>query len=584
MSVASRPSQGGEMAVSGIGRSVGGRSRGRRDATTGLRCVAAAVMVASMVVAVPATAAAQSQRFPDVPPDHYAYEAVEWAAEVGVTTGYDDGTFKPERPLIKRHAVVFMERYYDEILQAEESEDFTRGDMMVLLKAINDGTISDTESDTGTGSPSEEGASQRFPDVPPDHYAFEAVEWAAEVGVTTGYDDGTFKSERPLIKRHAVVFMERYYDEILQADESEDFTRADMMVLLKAINDGTARVTTATTTPTPAASGPFQAVAAASTASNGLHACAVRSNGDVACWGYNPLTDSDWNGEAPASGSFQAVSIGGGNVACGLRTDGTIACWGGFNLPGFEDRRLTDVPSGSFQAVSVGRSRSCAVRTDGTFVCWGSGRTWSTPEGSFQAVSAGDAHTCGLRTDGTITCWGPGETWTSTPEEASSFQSTFSSDGITCGYRFDGSELSELCWESSGSRTDAPSGSFQAVSAGDAHTCGLRTDGTITCWGRDDYNEGAAPSGSFQAVSFGDGHSCGLRADGTIACWGHNDNGQTDAPSGSFRAVSAGTGHSCGLRADGTIACWGHHLCSTSLSDGTTTCWGRDDYNEGAAP
>ena len=90
--------------------------------------------------------------------------------------------------------------------------------------------------------------------------------------------------------------MERYYDEILQAEESEDFTRGDMMVLLKAINDGTARVATATTTPTPAASGPFQAVAAASTSRNGLHACAVRSNGDVACWGYNPLTDSDWNG------------------------------------------------------------------------------------------------------------------------------------------------------------------------------------------------------------------------------------------------------------------------------------------------
>ena len=196
-------------------------------------------MVVSVVVAVPVTAVAQSQRFPDVPPDHYAFEAVEWAAGVGVTTGYTDGTFKPQQPLIKQHAVVFTERYYDEILQAEESEDFTRGDMMVLLEAINDGTIRDTESDTAAESPSEQGASQRFPDVPPDHYAFEAVEWAAGVGVTTGYTDGTFKPQQPLIKQHAVVFMERYYDEILQAEESEDFTRGDMMVLLKAINDGT---------------------------------------------------------------------------------------------------------------------------------------------------------------------------------------------------------------------------------------------------------------------------------------------------------------------------------------------------------
>ncbi len=110
------------------------------------RAITAIVCVAAILGASTATVVAQSQRFPDVPPDHYAYEAVEWAAEVEVTTGYTDGTFKPQRPLSKRHAVVFMERYYDEILQAEESADFTRGDMMVLLKTINDGTIGGTES------------------------------------------------------------------------------------------------------------------------------------------------------------------------------------------------------------------------------------------------------------------------------------------------------------------------------------------------------------------------------------------------------------------------------------------------------
>ncbi len=205
-----------------------------------MRAITVVVCVAAIVGSSAATAAAQSRRFPDVPPDHHAFEAVEWAAEAGVTAGYTDGTFKPERPLIKGHAVVFMERYYDEILQAEESPDFTRGDMMVLLKAINDGAIGGTEADTAAESPPEQAASRRFPDVPPDHHAFEAVEWAAEAGVTAGYTDGTFKPERPLVKGHAVVFMERYYDEILQAEESPDFTRGDMMVLLKAINDGAA--------------------------------------------------------------------------------------------------------------------------------------------------------------------------------------------------------------------------------------------------------------------------------------------------------------------------------------------------------
>ena len=302
------------------------------------------------------------QRFPDVPPDHAAHEAIEWAAEVGVTTGYTDGTFKPERPLSKRHAVVFMERYYDEILRADESADFTRADMMQVLYEIagrpggwnlwdssqavavhaaasifadnaefnmwvvcyevaddprgkhlavelilpdNAGGVAPTiqqrfsTEDELTASrwellpstifavrlhgdvdawldrlseatslelhvhysddPNPTRAAfewsnsfvvgqvrtaceddpaqglQRFPDVPPDHSAHNAIQWAAEVGVTTGYTDGTFKPEQPLSKRHAVVFMERYYHEILRADESADFTRADMMQVLYEI-------------------------------------------------------------------------------------------------------------------------------------------------------------------------------------------------------------------------------------------------------------------------------------------------------------------------------------------------------------
>ena len=123
--------------------------------------------------------------------------------------------------------------------------------MMVMLKAINDGTLRGAGPSSGP-APGAAAQSQRFPDVPPDHYAFEAVEWAAEVGVTLGYGDGTFRPSQPLGRWHALVFMERYYDEILKADESADFTRGDMMVLLKAINDGTLRDTDAQSpTPTP---------------------------------------------------------------------------------------------------------------------------------------------------------------------------------------------------------------------------------------------------------------------------------------------------------------------------------------------
>ena len=376
-----------------------------------------ALFAVALVAAAVAPAVAQDQRFPDVPADHYAFEAVEWAAEVGVTLGYGDGTFKPEQPLSKSHAVIFMERYYDEILQAEQSEDFTRADMMVLLKAINDGAIRDTGSGTGTESPSEEGASQRFPDVPADHYAFEAVEWAAEVGVTLGYGDGTFKPEQPLSKSHAVIFMERYYDEILQAEQSEDFTRADMMVLLKAINDGNLnRADTGTGAATPDDRGSFSAVS-----SSGGFACGLRTDATVTCWGHNSFGQA----EAP-TGTFAAISTGSFH-ACGLRPDATITCWGRNN------EGQADAPTGTFNAVAPGYVHSCGLRTNGTITCWGHATGLVTvfglvdpPTGTFSSVTASGRFSCGLRTNGTITCWGA----------------------------------------NSSGETDAPSGSFQTITAG----------------------------------------------------------------------------------------------------------------------
>ena len=527
-------------------------------------------MVLSLVVAVPATAVAQSQRFPDVPVDHYAFEAVEWAAEVGVTTGYTDGTFKPERPLIKRHAVVFMERYYDEILQADESEDFTRADMMVLLKAINDGTISDTESDTGTGSPSEEGASQRFPDVPPDHYAFEAVEWAAEVGVTTGYDDGTFKPERPLIKRHAVVFMERYYDEILQADESEDFTRADMMVLLKAINDGAIDDTAAGSRPEEEA---LTLSAGEVVAAGRSHSCGVRADGTVTCWGSNehlvyhdsqPRWITDGKLDAP-SGRFLSVTAG-NSFSCGVRVDRTIACWGS------DSNGQLNAPSGQFLSMTAGFSHSCSVRVDQSVVCWGSNYDGQSnaPSGQFLSVAAGSGHSCGVRVDGTVTCWGSGESFV----------------------YHDG----ELVWRADG-RLDAPSGQFSYLAAGPSHTCGVHVDQSLTCWGSDQGGASNVPAAEFLSVAGGNSHTCGVLLDRTLVCWDSDYHYYGDtaelvhpslvrdpnlryiedaetaerrllkfmrlyqaylhAPAGEFLSVAAGDDHACAVRVDRTAVCWG---------------------------
>lgn len=235
------------------------------------------------------------------------------------------------------------------------------------------------------------------------------------------------------------------------------------------------------------------------------HACAVRADATVACWGGN----DQWGQADAPSGSFSAVSAGQSH-SCGLRTNGTVVCWGN------NDDGRTDAPSGSFVAVSAGNSHSCGVRTNGSVACWGwnpNGKA-DPPSGSFTAVSAGGNHSCGLRTDGTVTCWGE-------------------SDRVT---------------------VVAPSGSFVSVSAGGGHACGVRTDDTVACWGVD---SGDVPSGSFSAVSAGGNQSCGLRTNGTVTCWGYDRVEQDFAvPSGSYTAVSVSGRNGCALGTNGMVACW----------------------------
>ncbi|HUS83273.1 MAG TPA: hypothetical protein VM013_08490, partial [Dehalococcoidia bacterium] len=92
----------------------------------------------------------------------------------------------------------------------------------------------------------------------------------------------------------------------------------------------------------------------------------------------------------------------GGRHTCGVRTDGTVACWG------WNDYGQATPPASTFTQVSAGDYHTCGVMTDGTLACWG----WNDygqatpPAGTFSQVSAGCYHTCGVMTDGILACWG----------------------------------------------------------------------------------------------------------------------------------------------------------------------------------
>ena len=365
------------------------------------------------------------------------------------------------------------------------------------------------------------------------------------------------------------------------------------------------------------------------------HSCALRTDGTIACWGYN----TDEQADNP-NGEFSAVSVGnthscvlqnlsidcwgnndygqtrvpvgaytavsaGSDHTCALQRGGSIKCWGN------NSHGQIDAPSGRFTAVSAGDIVSCGVTTDGAVMCWGGAADWSaTSTGPFSAVAAGGTNSCALGTDGTITCrlnlGHPLFPGTKPDQPAGTFNALSVNHSHGCGIT---TQDTITCWGSNPyGRTDAPQGTYLSVSAGHEHSCAVRTDSTITCWGRhSDEQETTGtdtPTPSFQTVSAGERHACGIRADNTITCWGDNVVGQADAPAGAFQTVSAGRWHSCGLRADNTITCWGWnsygqgdapagafqtvsaggwHACGLR-ADNTLICWGANDRGRVDAP
>jgi VCBS repeat-containing protein len=333
-----------------------------------------------------------------------------------------------------------------------------------------------------------------------------------------------------------------------------------------------------------------------SVSAGGTHSCGVKTNGKLTCWG------NDDDGQAdPPSGTFTSVSAGQAH-SCGVRTDGTLACWGR------DDFHQAEPPTGTFTSVSAGQLHSCGVRTNGTLACWSSTNASHLisplPTGTFRAVSAGRFHSCALRTDGTLACWGRNVEGQSSPP-AGTFTAVSAGSLHNCAVKTDGTLA---CWGLNlAGDTSPPAGTFTAIAAGGDHSCGVKTDGTLACWGANLQGQSSPPAGSFdtRAVDGGSAHSCGVRTNGTLACWGWDDFGQSDPPAGTFTAVSAGGGHSCGIKTNGTLACWGldaygevsgapagtftavsaglFHSCGVK-TDGTLACWGLDDLGQASPP
>lgn len=128
----------------------------------------AATLALALYLTTPAYAAGGS--FPDVPPDIWYTEAVDYCLEHGLMVGAD-GLFRPE-------------------------DTMTRAMLAQVLYSAS-------------GSPAPEGAGA-FPDVPEGAWYASAAQWAFEAGVIAGGEDGCFRGDDPVTREQFAAILWRY--------------------------------------------------------------------------------------------------------------------------------------------------------------------------------------------------------------------------------------------------------------------------------------------------------------------------------------------------------------------------------------
>jgi alpha-tubulin suppressor-like RCC1 family protein len=267
--------------------------------------------------------------------------------------------------------------------------------------------------------------------------------------------------------------------------------------------------------------------------------------------------------------------------ACGVRPDGLVRCWGWGQNGQLGDGNLmnSNVPVvvgelSDVASIRAGSEHTCAALVSGKVKCFGSNQSGQLGDGTTMphatpvevtsldgvvAVMAGWSHTCALTMAGELHCWGNG---------------------------FSG-QLGVGDTMNSATPVKVMQGVVDAA-AGYNHSCAVLSNGELHCWG---YNGVAGELGTgagagtyptpqlvsalkdVKRVVSGFQHTCALLGDGALWCWGLNNNGQlgdgtlTDRPNpvavqglpGKVASMALGYQHTCAVLGDGALWCWGQN-------------------------
>jgi alpha-tubulin suppressor-like RCC1 family protein len=356
----------------------------------------------------------------------------------------------------------------------------------------------------------------------------------------------------------------------------------------------------------------------------GRYACARRTDGTAWCWGSNENGQLGL-GSTGASNPLpqQVTDLGntvielavGYNHACALKADHTVWCWGANNLGQLGDGTIgglacaigTCLPKpqqvsalGSTVArIKTGAFHTCAHLQDGSMWCWGQNNEGQVGDGTIGDACGSDkckstpvkvaalgnavaeiapagAMTCARKTDNTVWCWGvnnAGQLGRGTAGNSQPVPGQVTALGTATARLF----------------------------AGDGFTCAQKSDATFWCWGWDGYGQvGDADTyyskpAPLQVASLGTDvthaaacgyHTCVRKKDKSIWCWGGNHYGQTgDGTANGGACYNAGSCRSVPVLANTvgnnvTELFAGHHFIFALREDGTLWAWGSNEMGQ----
>jgi len=362
------------------------------------------------------------------------------------------------------------------------------------------------------------------------------------------------------------------------------------------------------------------------------HACAVRADGDVVCWGRN---DHGQAGAAIAAaiaptvvaGVDHAVAVVAGPAhTCAQLADGTVRCWGQNDQYQLGDggdpiaRPRALVGATEVVEVVTGRAHTCVRSRAGVVACLGgsdrgafgfppgcaapqhrgiggtSGVIMSycasltpVPEvaGAVQ-LAHGEDHACARLADGTVRCWG-GAGHSELGNRAHGALSSAAPIGV------------DLQAPVVAAAVDAP---VLAVAAAGSTSCALMTDRTVRCWGDGNLGQLGVPGESLRtagaqdferrrahpeavpgvadarAIGLGSYTGCAVLGDGHVTCWGYNGNGERgDRTPDRSPAAAPVPGLAKAIAVAVSPSSMAAHACAI-VSGGAVWCWGANTHGQ----